>query len=292
MSMVAASAPLLVVKVVWVRYNLWMTILEAVLLGFVQGFTEFLPISSSGHLVLARAIFDIDIEYALAFDAILHLATVAAVGLYFYQDILTLVQTVLRKLGRLPVNERDETLLYALLAGTVPVVIVGLTVESYVEKAFLSPLIVAGVMIVAAVFFMYAEWRQSVEPRRTEMSVSKGLKIGLFQVIAILPGFSRSGATLAGGMLLGLTRSEAARFSFLLAMPVTAGVGIKKLLEFIVSDQTVAWVPMLVGAMTATITAFIVIHFFLAFIRRYSLWPFIWYTLILGCFVLFIFWLG
>jgi undecaprenyl-diphosphatase len=269
-----------------------MTIIEAVLLGFVQGFTEFLPISSSGHLVLARAVFDIDIEYALAFDAVLHLATVLAVILYFYQDILSLIQTVLRKFGRLPVNERDETLLYALLIGTIPVVIVGLAVESYIEEVFQSPLIVAGVLVLAAFFFMYAEWRQTIEPRRTEMSVGKGFKIGLFQVMAILPGFSRSGATLAGGMLLGLTRSEAARFSFLLAIPVTAGVGIKKLLEFLVSDQTVAWVPVLVGAMTATITAFIVIHFFLAFIRRYTLWPFIWYTLILGCFVLFIFWLG
>lgn len=269
-----------------------MSIVDAVLLGFIQGFTEFLPISSSGHLVLARALFGIDIEYALAFDAVLHLATVSAVSLYFYKDILSLVQTVLRKFGRLPVNQRDETLLYALIIATIPVVVVGLFVETYIETTFQSPLIVAGVLIFAAFFFMYAEWRQTIKPRQSDMSLAKGFQIGLFQLIAIIPGFSRSGATIAGGMLLGLTRAEAARFSFLLAIPVTAGVGIKKILDFLISEQMVDWIPVLIGSLTATITAFVTIHFFLAFIRRYTLWPFIWYTLILGCFVLFIFWLG
>lgn len=265
-----------------------MDFFSAIVLGLVQGITEFLPISSSGHLVLVREFLVVDEINQLAFDAILHLATTAAIIVYFWTDIWNLVQTVLRKLGRLPVNEKDLTLLYALLIGTVPAVIAGLLFESLIDSYLYSTLTVAIVLGLASCFFIYAEWRYYQNPPRGTLTVRRGFMVGLFQVLALIPGFSRSGATLAGGMLLGLSRLEAAKFSFLLAIPITLGVGAKKLLDLILYDGTIAWGAIIIGATISFVMALIVIHFFLAFIRRYTLWPFIWYGLILSGIILYL----
>jgi undecaprenyl-diphosphatase len=262
-----------------------MDITAALILGLVQGVTEFLPISSSGHLVLVREFLVIDKTNALAVDAVLHLATTAAITLYFWGDIWVLIQTAIRKLGRLPVNEKDLTLLYALLIGTVPAVIAGLLLESVIENYFTSALLVGAVLFIAAVFFMYAEWRYYTKPPQGPLTIRRGLLVGCFQMLALLPGFSRSGATLAGGMLLGLSRIESARFSFLLAIPITLGVGTKKLLELISHEGSVSWVAVAVGATVSFFMALLVIHFFLGFIRKYSLWPFIWYSIVLSLLV-------
>ncbi len=275
-----------------ISYNARMTFIEALSLGLLQGLTEFLPISSSGHLILARSLFGIEDANALAFDAVLQLASIIAVMLYFFPDIWQLTQTALRKLGRLPVNQRDETLLYAILLGTIPAVILGLTLESLMETLFRSPLLVAGVLILGSCLFIYAEWKYVHEPRTNDMTIKKGLMIGLFQSLALIPGMSRSGASIAGGMLLGLTRSEAARFSFLLALPVITGAGLKKFLEMITSDQTIVWSTVLVGAAAAFVSGLFAIHFMISFVRKHTLWPFIWYRFILAAFVIFVFTFG
>ena len=265
-----------------------MTILESVILGVVQGVTEFLPVSSTGHLILTRSLFDIADSNALAFDAVLHLATAAAVIVYFSPDIWLLMQAGLRKLRKLPVNNRDETLLYSLLIATVPAVILGLSLESLMESTFRSPLLVAAVLIAGSILFMYAEWVYQNKPRTNTITVRKGFKIGLFQCLALIPGMSRSGATIAGGMLLGLSRVEAARFAFLLAVPVITGAGLKKFIEMLGSDQAVAWLPVLIGAGVSFFVGLTAIHFMLQFVRTHTLWPFIWYRLILASFVIFI----
>ncbi|MFT7507040.1 MAG: undecaprenyl-diphosphatase [Acidimicrobiales bacterium] len=269
-----------------------MTIIEAIVLGIVQGVTEFLPVSSTGHLILARTLFDIQDGNALAFDAVLHLATAAAVIVYFFPDIWTLAHAGLRKLGRLPVNKRDETLLYSLLIATIPAVILGLSLESLMETTFRDPRLVALVLIAGSVFFMYAEWVYRNKAQTNEINITKGFKIGLFQTLALIPGMSRSGATIAGGMLLGLTRVEAARFAFLLAVPVITGAGLKKFIEMLSSEETVVWMPVLVGAGVAFSVGLMSIHFMLSFVRTHTLWPFIWYRIILASFVLFIFTFG
>ncbi len=262
---------------------------ESIVLGFVQGLTEFLPISSTGHLILVRSFFAVESGHALAFDAILHLATALAVIVYFKQDIWQLLQALLRKLSRLPVNKRDETLLYALLIGTIPAVVLGLSLESYMESTFRSPLLVAAVLVAGSMLFIYAEWKYLSRSANDEVNMSKGFKIGLFQTLALLPGMSRSGATISGGMLLGLSRSEAARFAFLLAVPIILGAGAKKLLELMSSDISVLWGPVIVGAVTAFLTGLLAIHFMLSFVRKHTLWPFIWYRLVLAGVVVFIF---
>jgi undecaprenyl-diphosphatase len=116
-----------------------------------------------------------------------------------------------------------------------------------------------------------------------------GWKVGLFQCLALVPGFSRSGATLAGGMLLGLSRFESARFAFLLSIPIILGSGLKKLFELIVSDEAVVWGPVVFGSITAFAVGLLAIHFMISFVRRHTLWPFIWYRIILAGFILFVF---
>lgn len=265
-----------------------MNVFESIALGVVQGLTEFLPISSTGHLILVRALFDIETNYALAFDAILHLATALAVIVYFKKDIWLLIQALLRKLGRLPVNQRDETLLYALLVATIPAVVLGLSIESLMESLFRSPLLVAGVLVAGSFLFIYAEWVYLHREQTNDMDVTKGFKIGLFQALALIPGMSRSGSTISGGMILGLSRSEAARFAFLMAVPVIVGAGLLKFLELITSDVAVAWFSVGVGAVTAFFTGLFAIHFMLSLVKNHTLWPFIWYRLILAAFVVFI----
>lgn len=262
-----------------------MSLLEGILLGLVQGITEFLPISSSGHLVLVRDFLSIEPAQALAFDGMLHLATTLAVVLYFWSDIWTVLQAALRRLGRLPVNVKDITLFKALVLGTIPAVILGLVIEPYFNKNLHSTSMVAATLVAASVFFMYAEWRYYTRSVNEVVSPKKGLMVGLFQALALLPGFPRTGATIAGGMLLGMSRYEATRFSFLLAIPITLGVGVRKLLELITTGGSVDWAPVVAGSITAFIAALIVIHLFLGFVRKYTLWPFIWYGVVLACLV-------
>jgi len=261
-----------------------MDLTAGIVLGLVQGITEFLPISSSGHLIMVRELLTVSDTHALATDAVLHLSTTLAVMTYFWGDIWVLIQTGIRKLGRLPTNEKDVTLLYALLLGTLPGVALGLLLEGFMSS-FESAAVVAAVLFCSAIFFMYAEWRYFQNPPQGSLTIRRGILIGVFQALALIPGFSRSGATLAGGMLLGLSRIESTRFSFLLSIPIILGVGIKKLIELIATEETVNWLPIAIGAAISYAMAIIVIHFFLGFIRRYTLWPFIWYSIILSCLV-------
>lgn len=255
---------------------------DAIILGLVQGVTEFLPVSSTGHLVLVRGWLAMDPTNALAFDAVLHFATLAAVVLYFWNDLWVLLQVALRKLGRLPVNERDMTLLYSLIIGTIPAAFLGFFLESIITNYLQTAIVVAGILLCTSIFFMYSEWRYYLRPTHGVLTIKRGILIGCFQALALIPGMSRSGSTIAGGMLLGLSRYEAARFSFLLAIPITFGVGLKMLLELLSQGEAVDWFLVSVGASIAFVTALIVIHFFLGFIRKYTLWPFVWYSVILS----------
>ncbi len=269
-------------------YSDHMNVIDAIILGVVQGITEFLPISSTGHLVLVRDWLMVESANALAVDAVLHFATTAAVILYFWSDLMILIGAMLRKLGRLPVNQKDITLFYALILGTIPAVILGLFLESIITEHLQKPIIVAGVLFSASIFFLYAEWRYYLEPQRGEINLKSGVLVGCYQALALIPGFSRSGATIAGGMLLGLSRYEATRFSFLLAIPITLGVGAKKMIDLMQEGGTVDWTPIFIGAVVAMVTAFIVIHYFLKFIRKYTLWPFVWYGVVLSAIVLYV----
>ncbi len=259
---------------------------EAIFLGFIQGFLEFLPVSSSGHLVLFRDVFNISITDALAYDAILHLATLLAVVVYFRKDLLVLARTFLRMLSRLPVNEKDAILMKSLIIATIPAGLVGYFFESVINVYFANAIMVAAMLFVGALFFMYAEWRYIKNPRLLSgLSIRSAWYIGLFQMCALLPGISRSGATLGAGMLLGMTRRESANFSFLLAIPIIAGAGLKKSLDLLASPDPVQFGMLLTGALMAFVVALIVIHVFLRFISKHTLWPFVWYSIVVSSLV-------
>lgn len=264
-----------------------MEFLMAIVLGWVQGITEFLPVSSTGHLILVREIFNVQqSSNDLAFDAVLHLATTAAVLIYFSKDISYLIHAVLRKLGRLPVDERDTAMVGALILATIPGVIGGLLLENIMDTYFRQPLLVAGVLIVGSFIFAYAEYVFAYKNLQATITPKLGFKIGLFQVLALIPGMSRSGITISGGLLLGLSRVEAARFAFLMAIPIMLGGGAKKVLELMESSTPVNWTLLMIGAGTAFVVGLGAIHFMMSFVRKYSLWPFIWYRILLAIFVI------
>lgn len=264
-----------------------MDTISAIALGFIQGLTEFLPVSSSGHLVLMHSLLGVVESHDLAFDAVLQLSTVLAVVVYFYEEIYILLQTVMRKLGRLPVNERDMVMVKALGLGTLPALILGFFLEDIMETAFRSPLLVALVLVLGSILFMFAEYRYDNCFHDRELTPKTGWKIGFFQALALVPGFSRSGATIAGGMLLGLSRSDAAKFSFLLSVPIILGSGLKKLYEFITMGDAAPWAPILFASLVAFAVGLAAIHFMLGFVRRHTLWPFIWYRILLASFIVY-----
>ncbi|NCN52247.1 undecaprenyl-diphosphatase UppP [Candidatus Parcubacteria bacterium] len=261
-----------------------MDLFSVIILGLVQGLTEFLPVSSTGHLILFGNLLGSEDANALAFDAILHLATVAAIIVYFYSEIWVLFQTFLRVLGRQPVDQKNVTLLKALIIGTIPAVIFGLLLEKMMETVFRNPLLVAGVLVVGSGLFMFAEYRYLKKPPvpSTVMTVSMAIKIGFFQTLALIPGMSRSGSAISGGMILGLTRSESTRFAFLLGIPVLLGAGAKKLLDLLALNADISWPLVAVGAATAFIVGLFAIHFMIGFVRKHTLWPFVWYRIILA----------
>ncbi|HEY0964834.1 MAG TPA: undecaprenyl-diphosphate phosphatase [Candidatus Paceibacterota bacterium] len=262
-----------------------MELIDALILGLIQGITAFLPVSTSGHLVLVQQWLAVEGTNAVAFAALLHMATATAVIVYFWSDLWVLMQAALRKLSRLPVNEKDLRLFNALALGTVPAIIFALLFEPMFAVFFQNIALVAAMILVAAVFFMYVEWRYYLRPDHGGVTLRRGLLIGVFQALSLIPGFSRSGATIAGGMLLGMSRYEATRFSFLLAIPISLAIGSKKFIELLQSDGVINWTLIIVGAAVAAISSLFVIHLFLGYIKNRTLWPYIWYSVLLSAFV-------
>lgn len=259
---------------------------NAIILGFVQGATEFLPVSSTGHLILMREALHATSKYALAYDAVLQLATGLAIVIYFLPDIWRLFQVFLRMLGRMPVPAKERTLIFAILLGTIPAVFFGLLLESRMETVLRSPVLVAFVLVAGAGLFAYAEYASAFHTTSRELTLKKGIIIGFFQSLALIPGMSRSGSTIAGGLILGLTRYEAARFSFLLAIPIVLGSGLKKLLELMKTQSLESLTPVWIGAAVAFFVGLGAIHFMLLFVRNNTLWPFIWYRIALAALVI------
>lgn len=265
-----------------------MDIVSSILLGIVEGITEFLPVSSSGHLILAHELLGVENNLSLAFDAVLQLAAGGAIIVYFFDELYVLFQTVLRAFGRLPVNAKDLLLVKALIIGTIPAVVFGLLLESYMDTLFRNPLIVAAMLVLGSLLFMYAEYVYENSFHTGEIDIKTSLKIGFFQILALIPGMSRSGATISGGMILGLNRIEATRFSFLLALPVIMGGGAKKLFELLASETSVAWGTVGIGAVVAFAVGLVAIHVMISFIQKHTLWPFIWYRIVLAVFIVFV----
>lgn len=254
-----------------------------VLLGAIQGLTEFLPVSSSGHLIIARDVLSLQAPNGLAVDAVLQLATILAVLVYFRREVWQLVMTFFLLASRRPTEKKERTLLFAIIAGTIPAVIAGLFLESTMDTAFRNAALVAWVLIAGSGLFLIAEYVASRYAEKKVMSVQKGIVIGLFQAFALVPGLSRSGSTISAGLLLGLSREEAARFGFLLSIPIIGGSGIKKFFDLGASGFLSAeWLPLLIGALVSFAVGMLAIHYLLRFVRHHTLTVFVVYRVALA----------
>lgn len=262
-----------------------MSIFDAILLGLTQGLTEFLPVSSTGHLILIRDIFGISSENNFAFDTILQLATLFAVIIYFRHDIWGLIKTAYRMLMRQVVSDIEKIFLYALIVGTLPAVVFGFFLTDVIENVFRHSLVVAIGLCLGTLLMVYAEKKVS---EGSPLTVRKGFRIGWFQALALLPGISRSGATISGGMLAGLSREQATRFAFVLSFPVLLGAGLLSINSLLgapsIGGQMTA---LIVGCSVSFLSGLAAIHFLVTYLKTHSFSVFIWYRILLATVIVF-----
>jgi undecaprenyl-diphosphatase len=268
-----------------------MSILEAILLGIVQGLTEFLPISSSGHLILVPWLQDYTFlqdnpDFNRTFDVALHVGTLAAVIAYFRVELLAIVAGFARTVRKRAIGVGDERLAWVLIVGTVPAVIVGGLGEDWIDDNLGEPWMIAILLIVFGLLLGAADrlpQRYGVE----DVTLRQGLFIGVAQAIALAPGTSRSGVTITAGRFLGLTRDAAARISFLLLVPATAGAAVVKGYDAAsegLPDGVAG--PMVAGVIASAISGYLAIAWLLALVRRHSYDGFVIYRLIAGVVIL------
>ena len=254
--------------------------LEAILLGVVQGLTEFLPVSSSGHLLLGQYFLGVDQDrFGLPFDVALHLGTLLAVIAFFWWDLLRMARAFVRSLsrGRNP-TDPDERLAYLILASTVPAALIGYFLESFFETAVRSPWVVVFNLVLVGILFIVAEDVGSKSRRADKLRFAEAVGIGLAQAAALVPGVSRSGATITLGLFLGLRREEAARFSFLMSVPIIAGAGSLQLAEVFSQGMDPSEAAMFgAGFVSSAVVGYLAIRFFLSFVAHHTLRAFAYY---------------
>lgn len=263
-----------------------MSIIQAIIFGLIQGLTEFIPVSSSGHLVLAHHFFGVD-DIGLSFDVALHLGTLIALIIYFHKDIWLLAKALVTK-------QKETRLAWLLAMATVPAVIFGLLLESAAESAFRSPKLVAINFVIVSIVMLAAErYYHSHVKKPTKLdnvSRKQALLIGFSQALAIIPGVSRSGSTITAGIFGGMDRVAATRFSFLLGIPIIAGAVVKVFSEPATfsqfQDEKTVFI---VGMVTALISGLFAIRFLLRYLAKHTLAVFAYYRLGVAVILFFLF---
>lgn len=255
-----------------------MDIFQAIVLAVLQGLTEFLPISSSAHLILLPVLVGWE-DQGLAFDVAVHVGTLTAVLLYYRKDLVIIVSAWFASLAGKGLND-DARLAWYVGLGTIPVGLVGISLSDEMLEVLRSPLVIAAATIVFALLLWWAEKR--AKEQRDSIILLDAVVVGLFQAVALIPGASRSGITITAGLLLGLKREFAAKFSFLLSIPVIALAGSLKALELYQSAALVNWAFMSIGAVVSAIVAYLSIAWFLKLLNYTGMLPFVWYRLLLG----------
>ena len=266
-------------------------LMKAALMGVVEGLTEFLPISSTGHLILAGALLGFNDDKAKVFDIAIQTGAIGAVILVYWQKIRTTVRA-------LPTDSQARQFALNVLIAFVPAVLLGLLFGKAIKAHLFTPLVVASTFIVGGLVILWAERRQAQLPGAVriqevdEMSWKDALKVGLVQCLAMVPGTSRSGATIIGGMLMGLSRKAATDFSFYLAIPTLIGAGAYSLFK---ERALLSWadVPMFgVGLLASFVSAWLCVRWLLRFIATHSFTGFAWYRIVFGVVVLATAWSG
>lgn len=263
-----------------------MTVLQALILGIIQGITEFLPISSSAHLVLTPYFlgWQIPEEQVFPFDVLVQIGTLAAVIVYFRRDLWEIIRAVLRGIAkREPFADAQARLGWLILLATLPAGILGVLIKDAVERAFNSPRATAIFLFGTALLLILAEVIGKRVRSLDRLNWKDALVIGLAQALALFPGISRSGATIAAGMLKNFERKSAARFSFLMMTPVMAAAGLFSLIDLFAVPELGTFLPiMLTGFAASAIVGYLAIHWLLGFLRRRPLYIFAAYCAALG----------
>jgi len=251
-------------------------------LGITQGVTEFAPVSSSGHLIIVPWLFGWTIlqnsELNKTFDVALHVGTLIGALVYFRHDVARYLAAWIRSIRRRSIASADERLAWALVVGTIPGALAGALFESVIEDKLGQPWLIAVMLIVFGVILVVVDSAAPIRRRMADLSVRDGLVMGVAQAVALQPGVSRSGVTITTGRALGLDRESAARFSFLLALPIIAGAGILKGIDVAGTGLPagMAW-PFVWGMVASAVSGFLMIAFLLAYVRRHSFVVFLVY---------------
>jgi undecaprenyl-diphosphatase len=248
--------------------SLW----EAIFLGVVQGLTEFLPISSSGHLVLFQRLFDLE-EGALTFDILLHLGTLLAVFAVFWRDILEILKHPFGKMGRL------------IIVGSIPTAAIGFLFKDYFDTVFASGSTLGVEFLITGAVIWWADTARTGLKKEREMSYVDAFLVGTLQGAAIMPALSRSGLTIMGAVFRGLDREFAAKFSFLMSVPVILGAGVFDIREAML-EGVVIGAPELFGTLTAAVAGYFAIKYMITLIVRRGMRMFSWYVFVLGGLIL------
>jgi len=257
---------------------LLMTVIEAVVLGIIQGLTEFLPVSSSGHLVLFQQLFGIGGDIALSFDVALHVGTLLAVFVVYRNKVWEMLR---HPFSKLPVY---------IVLGTIPTVIIALIFKDAVESYFASGSLLGPGFILTGLVLIGAEKIGTGKKDLDKMKISDSLLVGTGQGLALLPGVSRSGMTITAGLALGLERGFAADYAFLLSIPAILGGAVLDLMDVVKGEtssiESIGTVPLIAGVLAAAITGFLAIKVMISTVKKMKLKYFAWYVIALGAFVI------
>lgn len=267
-----------------------MTLLQSILLGIIQGLTEFLPISSSAHLVITPYLlgWKIPISEAFIFDVLVQLGTLLAVIVFFRKDLYQIIVGVFNGLiHKHPFSEPSSRLGWMLLLATIPAVIAGLAFKDPIERVFGSPIATAFLLFGTAALLVIAELVGKRIQQIETVSWLDALIIGIFQIISLLPGISRSGATISGGMIRNLERRDAARFSFLMSIPVMLGAGTVAIVDLIQLPNFSVQLPTLItGFITSAVVGYLTIRWLLAYLVNRRLYPFAIYCIVVSTIII------
>lgn len=271
-----------------------MEIIDSFLLGLIQGLTEFLPVSSSGHLVLGKALMSNNLEKGITFEVVVHFGTLCSILIYYREELTEIVKSLIgwaaspgEFRGKMEVDPNIKLSGYILLS-MIPAVVVGLTLKDQIEELFLNPVTVSFMLIVTGSMLFATKFRVHF-PKR--VNARKSFAIGLAQAFAILPGISRSGSTISLALYLGVKREEAANFSFLMVIPVIAGAMAMQLLEIAEAGMRFeAVMDLVVGFLTAFISGYFALKYLIVLLKTKGIHPFAWYCWAVGGLGLFYFW--
>ena len=264
-----------------------MTLLQIIVLAIVQGLTEFLPVSSSAHLILVPELSNWP-DQSLSFDVAVHLGTLFAVCIYFRQQIIDMSLDWCRS-GFTRQQTPNSYLAWMVVIGTLPLVLVGLLGKDFIEANLRSAEVIAWATIIFGLALGFAAWfakRGGLHRDEYSIVITTALLIGCAQVLALIPGTSRSGITMTAAVLLGLSLKSSARFSFLLSIPAILAASALLLLDLFRGYQVVAWKDLVLGTVLAFVSAWLCIHWFLKLLDKIGFMPFVVYRLLLGIFLL------